>query len=365
MARYRPATAVLMLYICCAFLAALGYKGGILRYASQQTKSTTAAHTMHTATSCPAWLDGYEKFHSANRGRVGTKYLVHLSQGNGGLGDRLHGALSMLRLAKALNRVLLLQWEQPFDIEQFFMPASSLNWSTEGVELLPGKVMSFIDKDGWASTQLLDGSLAALPDDFITVVTNLPLNGTCYGCPEVQAVYSADAACMWQRMFQPHHAILARAKAQLAELYPAGDHPYVALHLRLGGLIGEEGAPGPERGKSPLHNFVAAARCAAQAAQHHGIDVTAVPVLAITDNHYLRKFLQERSGVMNCVTPDGLPVHLDRAVGQSLSAHQSTVVDMVLLGWSSCLVVSRSGFSEHAWLFGGGKPCRVELTSCL
>ena len=138
----------------------------------------------------------------------------------------------------------------------------------------------------------------------------------------------------------------------------------MAVHLRFGGLTGEEGIPGVERGLSPLPNFVAGLRCAKQLATSHHLDLSRQHVLIVTDNHHLRKGLQDKL-VSNVVAPGGLPVHLDRAHNQSLQAHQKTIVDLVLLGWAECLVTSRSGFSLQAFLYGGAKPCSVQFTKCL
>jgi hypothetical protein len=152
--------------------------------------------------------------------------------------------------------------------------------------------------------------------------------------------------------------VLNQARAELARLYPSGPSPYVAVHMRLGGLTGEEGVPGVDRGLSPLPNFIAGIRCGVKLANSRHISLTATPALVITDNHYLRQRLHDNL-LRDVVAPGGLPVHLDRAEGQSLEAHRNAIVDLVLLGWSECLVTSRSGFSLHAWLYGGAKECTI------
>lgn len=321
----------------------------------------------HDDSACPTWLHQYVQFHVEQRGKPGAKYLVHLVDGvSGGLGDRLNGALAMLRLAAALNRVLLLSWAKPkpYRIEDFFSPPGPLNWSMQGISIERGATYHFVDTDGWNRAELHDDTLANVTDTFLTNVTNMPINGSCRNCAPIALEWSADAACLWHSIFSPTQVILDQARAELARLYPRGPSPYVAVHLRLGGLTGEEGAPGPDRGLSPLPNFIAGVRCGVQLARSRHIGLTATPALVITDNHYLRKGLQENL-LGNMVAPGGLPVHLDRADGQSLQAHRNTVVDMVLLGWGECLVTSRSGFSLHAWLFGGAKECAIPFKSCL
>jgi len=190
------------------------------------------------------------------------------------------------------------------------------------------------------------------------------VNWTCHGCPNVGSPWSEEAACLWQNMFRPVDPIMQQARAQLQQLYPGGPSPYIAVHLRLGGLAGEWGLPGRDRGRAPLKNFLASVKCAAKLAANSSIDLDETPALVVTDNQKLRKMLQEQH-FRRVITPAGLPVHLGSASEQSLDAHRSTVVDMVLLAWSECLVTSRSGYSLHAWLYGGAKPCMLPWRTCL
>lgn len=322
--------------------------------------------TRNVSKECPPWFWEYAAFHKAHRGKPKTKYLV-VPDANFGLGDRLHGALSMLRLAKALDRVLLLHWKSPYPLEEFFEPAGALNWTAQGIAVKEGRKMSFVNRKVWSAngSRLHDGSLHKVSDTFLTIKTNMELNWPCHGCPDMPPTeWSVEAACIWQNMFRPVEPILQQARAQLKQLYPDGLRPYVAVHLRLGGLEGEMGPPGPDRGKAPLENFLASVRCASRLASNSSIDLDATPALVVTDNHNLRQMLQEQH-FKRVVTPPGLPLHISKAKHQTLEAYRSTVVDMVLLAWSECLATSRSGFSLHAGLYGGAKPCRVPWTTCL
>jgi hypothetical protein len=314
---------------------------------------------------CPQWLNEYSTFHSQQRGGASTKYLVHLVDGgHGGLGDRLNGAIAMLRLAKALNRVLIIKWTQPYAIEEFLQPASAINWSAEGISLQQGVFFNFLDWDRWQDPRLQDRTLNNIQDQFLTITTNMWLNSTCWNCPSISSEWSREAACLWQQLFQPASDVMQMAQDELSRLYPGPPRPFVAVHLRLGGLTGEAGVPGQDRGKTPLHNVFAGHRCAFGLARNSSIDLRQTPALIVTDNHDLRQAVLE-SQFGGFVSPGGLPVHLDRAGSQSLQAHQRTFVDMVMLGWGQCLVTSHSGFSLHAWLFGGAKPCFVPFRACL
>lgn len=58
-------------------------------------------------------------------------------------------------------------------------------------------------------------------------------------------------------------------------------------------------------------------------------------------------------------TPNFLPTHMARLDEQEKTgkAAIATFVDLMLLARASCLIASESGFSEAAWLLGGGRPC--------
>lgn len=312
---------------------------------------------------CPDWFWQYTQFHAANRGHPNAKYLV-MEGSHGGLGDRLNGALGMLRVAMVLNRVLLVRWISPFPIQEFFEPAGPVNWTTQGITMQQGLKLNFHDTPGLSKQSLHDGSLLKINETWLTISTNMALNWTCYKCPKIESFWSEEASCLWQQMFRPVAAIQRAAAAELDKLYTGGARPYVAVHLRLGGLTGESGKPGADRGKAPLENFLASVQCASKLAINSSINLDETPALAVTDNHALRKALQA-GAFKRVITPSGLPVHTGMAPAQSLEAHRSTVVDLVMLGWSQCIATSRSTFSIQAYLYGGAKPCTVPWTKCL
>lgn len=135
---------------------------------------------------------------------------------------------------------------------------------------------------------------------------------------------------------------------------------YTAIHLRLGGLTGEKDIPFVRGGGNPFDNFLAAATCANRLRVHYNMDL---PILVVTDNHKLREMLQDHK-FPGLVSAGGRPVHLDRGITTSIEDHQSTIVDMIMLAQAECLVTTPSGFSHHAWLAGGGKPCQRMFYNC-
>jgi hypothetical protein len=65
----------------------------------------------------------------------------------------------------------------------------------------------------------------------------------------------------------------------------------------------------------------------------------------------------------HAVTPNFLPSHMARLDDQekARSAAMATFIDLLLLARAQCFVASDSGFSEAAWMLGGGKGCLGRL----
>jgi hypothetical protein len=226
--------------------------------------------------------------------------------------------------------------------------------------------LKFLNREGAKQFKSKFGSLYQINDTLLTIQSNIGMNETWNGSDsfEWDSDSSTQVACVWRAMFKPVAPILQSANEEMERMYQGKPRPYAAVHLRLGGLEGEWGLPGADRGKAPLENFLAGVKCASQLAANSNRVHSDTPVLIVTDNHVLRKVLQEQS-FKGLVSASGLPVHLSQAKGQSLDAHRSSVVDLVLLANAECLAASRSGFSLHAWLYGGAKKCMVSWKSCL
>jgi PIN domain nuclease of toxin-antitoxin system len=80
-----------------------------------------------------AWIREYEAFHQSQRLKPGARYIVHRTDVRGkGLGDRLRSMMFTARLAYASSRVVLFSWDQPFDVSEFFTPASDIDWRAAG-----------------------------------------------------------------------------------------------------------------------------------------------------------------------------------------------------------------------------------------
>lgn len=337
-----------------------------------------ASNSANEAGQCPPWFGAYETFHLAARSQPGTKYLIHQVPEHtvgksGGLGDRLRGMLYALRLAAASGRVLLFSWSRPVELHHLLVPSAHINWTLAGIPELsrgiPPDALVLRFMNGHHHPVVLNGNLTNLTEQFVVVQTNQHMDAECPACPALHPTTSSTA-CTWARLFKPADDVIAQAEQQLQQLYGSSNvTQYVAIHLRLGGFTGEAEH---ERGSGPLKNFAGAVRCANRLAQQHNIS-SSTPLLMVTDNHHLRSFIRE-GHLRHVVGPNTQSVHIDQALNldDNARAHRSTVVDLVLLSRAVCLVTSPgyrhgslSGFSHHAWLLGGAKPCRVDFRKCI
>jgi hypothetical protein len=111
-------------------------------------------------------------------------------------------------------------------------------------------------------------------------------------------VVLCGAVCAFSRQLEE------AASDQLLQLFGpislAPNFQCTATHLRLGGL-GHEGALKKDRGtgKGELTDVIAALTCAQRLGQDAGLDTGQSPVLLITDNHMLRKFVLS-GGLVSC-----------------------------------------------------------------
>lgn len=316
---------------------------------------------------CPAWFENYERFHSQHRLQAGTRYLVFRGEQalSGGIGDRVRGMLYTIKAAYALKRVVLFTWADPFEVTNFFVPAGSINWTLQGISLEPGPLMIFNDSD--TVQMALNGSVDKFTDKFVTWRHNINVEDPCYKCPTVNS--HKEVSCIMRRTLRVTDDIQQRAEQQLVALYGTPKPAYTAVHLRLGGLTGEEALPDYDLARrkastNQLQSLMSAVACANQVMWGAGAATRGQPILMVTDNHALRAFIQQGNLASIIVAPGMLPVHLALATNQSLKEHQGTIVDFVLLSQATCLVHSMSGFNRWAWIFGGAKHCHALAEAC-
>lgn len=155
--------------------------------------------------------------------------------------------MTMLRMAAASKRVLLLTWQGPLNLTSFFQPPGRIDWRPAGTGFLEAhpkdvkRIVSIWLDEKWAGFEKLRQRYV-VGSHFIE-----HYDKPCPGCPPL-AKWSTDAACAWHALFAPVDAVGARVAAALRGVYGAGYRPgapgrgFVAMHMRLGGMIGEHEA---------------------------------------------------------------------------------------------------------------------------
>jgi hypothetical protein len=171
------------------------------------------------------------------------------------------------------------------------------------------------------------------------------------------SVDNSRETCWFKALFKPTESITQAVASEL--LHMGVRSKYVAVHLRIGGLEGEEG---------DLHRFDrfeaqnAAIYCAKKMASAHD-DLHTSPVVFVTDNRILR-FSINHGYLSGVVGPRG--DHVSHILTGS-HAHQESLksfVELGILAQSSCMVKSRSGYSELA-TWWSGTTCVATVDACI
>lgn len=166
--------------------------------------------------------------------------------------------------------------------------------------------------------------------------------------------------CAWAALFRATPQLDASVDAILAEAGGpgAGNRPYTAVHLRLGGMRGLEDKAVRMVEQCWLVQAFAALQCASRVGRAHN---HTGPTVLVTDNAILRAAL--RLGVLQgAAGPPGWALHT--AEFATPEAWRASFTDLRLLARAECLVTADSGFSmvAHAW---GRQPCVSSIASCV
>ncbi|KAG2494898.1 hypothetical protein HYH03_006833 [Edaphochlamys debaryana] len=184
-----------------------------------------------------------------------------------GLGDRMRGIAFAVRLAAATQRVLLVHQEVPAPLEHFLAPAH-IDWRLTpdlGIDTARDVAQSRVhfrysaahDKAQLAS-DLAQGLLwneTARRQRVVTLATNMPLSWEPDGAggreggggrgarPHLLPPAPDDGhlpSALTRALFRLSPGLEAATDAALASVGVAPGQPFVAVHLRLGGQVGEE-----------------------------------------------------------------------------------------------------------------------------
>lgn len=305
---------------------------------------------------CPPWMSRYVDFHAAKRSQARRITLNCPVENGSGIGDYIRGALFTLRLAAVHDLILEINWNGNFNLTAKLEPAA-IDWMP-----LEGKRPYIVVEDDMIALadaltrskddiQFCSRYQMALSDGYPNASIILP------GTTEPS---SENLHCMYSKLFQPAEPLRVAHDAALMNIFnsPTTTFEYVAVHLRIGGQVGEDTLTRTK--KCNLLATFLAQQCAMELSDLYIPGSPTTPILFITDNSVLRWSIAEHL--------------LYRAVGPSWLAHHSAIthgidymnefVDLMLLAGAKCLVVSESGFSDIA-RWWGGQSCVISVDECI
>ena len=322
------------------------------------------SHCVLAHQSCSDVVSEYVRFHNATWGTEAAKYVIFsCPQGhcNGGLGDRMRGLLFTMRLAITYRRVLLVNWSEPFPLEEVF-GTSDVDWripsaldtnDVKQFDLYGNHYTSKFNSSMHELQSMLDNGSNATFSLYTNIWHGIEVDPSLLR--SLVSVGNSRETCWFNAFFKPTHTVSQAIAEELLRMGVMSE--YVAVHLRIGGLEGEEG---------DLHRIDrfeaqnAAIYCAKKMAVAH--DLHASPVVFVTDNRILR-FIINRGYLSEIVGPSG--DHVSHIVTGS-HAHEEafkSFVELGILAKSSCTVTSRSGYSNVA-MWWSGNTCASTIEAC-
>lgn len=333
---------------------------------------------------CPAWIEEYDKFHRAFRHHPSSKYLIYLCsrgrsddnveshQSCNGLGDRLKGMMFMTRLAHAANRILIINHTHPVELTEGFLPGGfdwqvgNLSAPCDNLEFPCMKTDEFgrnISAIFWSSS----GGWGPLPEwitdaSFVNSSTThiymTAIHPPDYVLPDwvtefqTNPVQGSHYHCLFGSLFRASDQVDALVRDSEKQLWGnQSSSAYLSLHLRMS--IDDR-----MMSDSEIHSSFS---CALLLSAENNIQ----RLFVATDSSDLKSEIM-LGRFPGFVTLDFKPVNV-HAMQKSETGHHKmfleTVAEFVMLSRSTCLIMSRSGFSEAAqWM--GGQQCWATVHRC-
>uniref|UniRef100_A0A7S0ZL36 GDP-fucose protein O-fucosyltransferase 1 n=1 Tax=Timspurckia oligopyrenoides TaxID=708627 RepID=A0A7S0ZL36_9RHOD len=343
----------------------------------------------------PKWLNAYVEFHrNAQRlnseGKdVEVKYLLWFCYDIcGGLGDRMRGVVTMLYLAIATDRVLLLQQKNPVALNVSLIPAK-INWDFEQWNL-PEHI-----RENWQVLSAIDSSYETLqfytsgayePERYLSIASNYPgWNAIVkdpkwtHKFPGIDELAKESGGMHVDFLFPIGTKTLFHFSSRL-ETYIVGlrkylkflEQEYIGIHWRAGGVWADQT-------RHDLKYIDKVPECVKQMnlAISNNRGTKCPPIYICSDQSRAKSLLLNKLKLL-CGNESAvyaspfIPFHIDRsdAGTQSVAIQKAlqTWADYYLLHQSSCVMVSRSGFSEIAALSStnpfNGSRCWTTFDDC-
>lgn len=284
-----------------------------------------------------------------------------------GVGDRFRLIGFMLRVAAAFQRVLLIDWQSPMPIENFFVP-KQIDWRLNEFER---------SRVGPLHVDLWLGHLQSPPPAvrYLRVVGNAPYESFFPGSRNFTTSYST----VWNFLFQPAASLRRAAREQSAMTF--GPNRYIGLHIRMG-----DRAPGTafDPNSVPRRDTRLTHRDAINIIQCVKVYHAHKPIFLATDNAALKAAVKYRTSsgltdvqenpafrpasVFSDVFVQGCTDCMINPVFQHVFPNQSVsdiFVELLLLAKSNCFYSLPSNFATLVQAIRGDGTCsHMSKKSC-
>lgn len=193
--------------------------------------------------------------------------------------------------------------------------------------------------------------------------------------------WSTDAACLFKALFQPAPLVIQKMNELQQTLFGAKRPPYVAIHFRFGGAVGEDSSEimSSFTHENPMLSLMRGLQCARTLKQQLGIKT---PVIVIMDFNALK--IRVASGVLgnDFQVLNTTSMHTSKAFEEAndektVNGFIDQIAEMGILGGATCMVTTgrlrqpgdgtvpiNSGFAKMAFYLQGGLCSRFTVTGC-
>ena len=332
------------------------------------------------------WMETYASMHTnAIRSLPDTgrnRFLIYVCDGEcGGLGDRLSGLVSIFYLAIALQRIFLIEYTSPVDLELTLVP-NRINWNSSNLlpQGLHTESLTFLDTQDKTGTLLHLEKLHSADTQVIRVKNNRFWLGMYLWLQETNVTFDPvrERATYLRGVLSslqiPPFETFQRAEERSTDTFAFGfsflfhfspdvklrsleiyreldvdpTKQYVAIHARIGGRVQANGQNSgwddPERHKlEDVDKFVSCAK--SKAALIKG----SPPIVLFSDNEEFKASVSSKNVK---TTHSSKLIHVDKSFSNSSAemvlGNIDTFAELHILSKASCLVGSVSTFSGLA-----------------
>lgn len=289
----------------------------------------------------------------------GRRLVYRLKKVQPGLGDRISALLSAFVLASFTDRVLLVDWEVPFRLFDFFKPVKIPNLKYLSVDADAAEFVCNRTMCPYHSLDILTSKHRTVVVPSLPAARMEDIQMIIRKCPQMRL---SKKLANVSRSLPPSHEIFSRIFKVLLKPAPllqkvidgrmtGLSKPYISVHARLGRGIGEKGA----RFRSTL-SYEDMAKCFVEVASREGKKRNVNKYYLATDTKSFRKVFQrvlmkEVKGAELIRFDNVDPIHTASCM-QFKGACLHTMFELIVLSRGRAVVASRSNYSKVGAFIG-------------